>query len=372
MSKPKIVRVVTASYVVPWHLANTLKRMPIDFDVTVVGQDVSVNQHDYADVDWRDIDLNRKVSLFSDIRSLLALCKFFRLHKPDIVHSIMPKAGLLCALAAFICRVPIRVHTFTGQTWANKKFPTRHVLQLFDKIIVALNTTCLTDSASQSEFLHQHHISLGGEPLLVLGKGSLSGVDLGRFAYPLQGAQVDSLRAELGVGADDFVFADMIAAFAQIIHSHPDARLLFVGPDESDGALQTLRAATPALFKRVIEVDRVENHEAYLSISHVLCLPSQREGFGSIVIDAAAAGVPTIGYRIVGLVDSVADGETGILTPVGEVDKFSQAMLTMLEDRKQCQEMGRKARRRVEVHFNADLAYASLKNFYLEQLAALR
>jgi glycosyltransferase involved in cell wall biosynthesis len=381
MPKPKIVRVVTASYVVPWHLSNTLKRMTADFDVTVIGQGVSANMGAYPDVNWVDIDLNRKVSLFSDLRSLWALYKFFRLHKPDAVHSIMPKAGFLCAVAAFICRVPVRLHTFTGQTWATKKFPACQFLRLLDKTVNTLNTVCLTDSASQSDFLYENGISHRGKPLPVLGKGSLSGVEVSRFARSLIDVSSNSLRAKLGIGSDDFVFAyiarksrdkgaiDMISAFARVMDSHPNATLLFVGPDESDGALSSLRAAAPVLFRRVIEIDRVENHEAYLEISHVLCVPSYREGFGSVVIDAAAARVPAIGSRVVGLVDSIEDGETGVLVPAGDTEKFSKAMLSMLSDRERCKQMGLAASRRVEAYFTADFAYASLKAFYLDQLA---
>jgi glycosyltransferase involved in cell wall biosynthesis len=381
MPKPKIVRVVTASYVVPWHLANTLKRMTADFDVTVIGQYVSANRDAYPDVNWVDIDLNRKVSLFSDLRSLWALCKFFRFHKPDAVHSIMPKAGFLCAVAAFICRVPVRSHTFTGQTWATRKFPARQFLRLLDKMVNTLNTVCLTDSASQSDFLYENGISHRGKPLPVLGKGSLSGVEVSRFARLSIDVSSNSLRAKLGIGSDDFVFTyiarksrdkgaiDMISAFARVMDSHPEATLLFVGPDESDGALSSLRAAAPVLFRRVIEIDRVENHEAYLAISHVLCVPSYREGFGSIVIDAAAACVPAIGSRVVGLVDSIEDGETGVLVPAGDTEKFSQAMLSMLSDHERCKQMGLAARRRAEAYFTADFVYASLKAFYLDQLA---
>ena len=99
MPKLKVVRVVTASYVVPWHLANTLRRMPGDFDVTVVGQGVSANKDAYPSVHWLDIDLNRKISVIADLHSLWKLCRFFWAYKPDVVHSIMPKAGLLSALA---------------------------------------------------------------------------------------------------------------------------------------------------------------------------------------------------------------------------------------------------------------------------------
>ena len=381
MPKPKVVRVVTASYVVPWHLANTLKRLPHDFDVTVVGQSVSENRGMYPDVNWVDIDLNRKPSLFADLYSLWVLCRFFQRHRPDIVHSIMPKAGLICALAAFICRVPIRLHTFTGQVWANKKFPARPFYYWLDRIIVALNTACLTDSASQSGFLRRHHISCQGKPLPVLGKGSLSGVDMSRFTGATLAARADSLRAERGIGKNDFVFVyiarksrdkgaiDMIEAFSRVANANPDARLLFIGPDESEGVLASMKTSNPALFGKVIDIGRVDNHEEYLRAAQVLCLPSRREGFGSIVIDAAAAGIPAIGSNIVGLVDSIDDGISGMLVPAGDIDKFVQAMQTMIEDPRRCEQMGMAARNRVEAHFTADMMYALLKDYYQAQLA---
>lgn len=373
----KVVRVVTAAYVVPWHLANTLRRMPGDFDVTVVGQGVSSNKDLYPDVVWVDIDLNRKTSVIADLYSLWALCRFFRIHKPDIVHSIMPKAGFLSALAGFICRVPIRLHTFTGQIWANRKPVPRFFLYLLDKTINALNTACLADSPSQARFLQQHNISYHGNPLPVLGRGSLSGVDISRFESPGNETRAEQLRVRLGIDKRDFVFAfvarksrdkgaiDMVMAFSRVVNSHPEGRLLFVGPDESDGELLQLKSTTPALFKNVIDIDRVDHHELYLSISDTLCLPSYREGFGSIVIDAAAAGVPTIGSRIVGLVDSIEDGKTGILFPAGDIDKLVQAMVLMMENPRHCKEMGAVARRRVETYFTADKMYVSLKDFYL-------
>jgi glycosyltransferase involved in cell wall biosynthesis len=379
--KSKVVRVVTASYVVPWHLGNTLRRITNDFEVTVVGQDVSSNEGAYPGVQWMDIDLNRKVSIFADIRSLWALCRFLRACKPDIVHSIMPKAGLLSALAGFICRVPIRLHTFTGQTWVNRKPLPRFFLYVLDRIINALNTVCLTDSPSQSAFLFRHNISNHGEPLPTLGKGSLSGVEITHVESSKRDADRKRLRAELGIRNEDFVYAfiarksrdkgaiDMLAAFSRVRTAHPDAKLLFVGPDESVGELVALKSAHPPLFTNVIDIGLAKNHGLYLSISDVLCLPSYREGFGSIVIDAAAAGLPGIGSDIVGLVDSIDDGKTGILIPAGNIDRLAQAMQLVLENPAYCKALGVVARRRAEENFSADKMYALLKDFYFSLLA---
>ena len=88
--KLKVVRVVTASYVVPWHMANTLTRMSEDFEVCVVGQGVSSCQEAFPDVKWVDINIDRKLNPVTDLLAFIDLCRFLLIYKPDIVHSIMP------------------------------------------------------------------------------------------------------------------------------------------------------------------------------------------------------------------------------------------------------------------------------------------
>lgn len=376
--KLKVVRVVTTSYVVPWHLANTLERMPADFEVCVIGQGVSACRDSYPDVRWVDIDLNRRIKLVSDLLALFALCRFFISYKPDIVHSIMPKAGLLTAVAGFICRVPIRIHTFTGQVWATKTGPAGLFYYWLDRVINSLNTMCLTDSPSQSVFLHAHKVSNAGKALPVLSKGSLSGVAVARFNLPVLIEQAGHLRKQLGLNETNFVFAfiarktrdkgvvDVLKAFAAVTRIHPNARLLFVGPDESEGMINGLSKSDPELFNNVLDVGQVVNHELYLAISDVLCLPSYREGFGTIVIDAAALGVPAIGSNIPGLVDSIEDGHTGILFPAGNVDALAGIMANFLENPGKYEKMRLSAKARVDEFFTADLLYDTLKTLYLE------
>jgi glycosyltransferase involved in cell wall biosynthesis len=376
--KIKVVRVVTASVVVPWHLENTLKRLPADFETCVVGQDVSAHQNAYPSVKFVDININRKLSILDDWRALILLCRFFLEYKPDIVHSIMHKAALLAALAGFICRVPVRINTFTSQYWATKRGLPRVVYYVSDWIVNALNTICLTDSPSQSEFLREHNISIGRAPLPVLVRGSLSGVDLERFDPRKLSAAADRLRTEIGLRKENFVFVflarkerdkgaiDLLVAFSSVSKAHPNARLLFVGPDESHGQIDAMRKSNPDIFDNVIDIDRaVDNREDYFAVSDVLCLPSYKEGFGSVVIEAAALGIPTIGSNIPGLVDSIEDGETGVLFPAGDVEALTKTMLNFVANPEKSRNMQLSARKRVEKYFSADLMYQALKDVYL-------
>jgi len=375
--KIRIVRVVTASYVVPWHLENTLKRLPGDFEVCVIGEGVSRYREAYPDVKWVDIDIKRKLSPVFDFLALLRLCHFFLTYKPDIAHSIMHKAALLTAVAGFICRVPIRINTFTGQYWATKQGLPRALYYASDWLTNALDNICLTDSPSQSEFLLQQKISKNGKPLPVLLKGSLSGVDMERFDPQKLSMQARHFRKELGLDSTHFIFLylarktadkgalDILKAFEAVSQTNEKARLLFVGPDESDGEINQLCDNRPGIFSQVINIDRsVSNRELYLAVSDVLCLPSYKEGFGSIVVEAAALGVPTIGTRIPGLVDSVEDGKTGILFPVGDVDALAETMMHFMSNREEYAHMQEASVKRVQSYFTADLIYDALKSLY--------
>ncbi len=378
MKKLKIVRVITASYVVPWHLHNTLNRISADFQVCVIGQEVSNNQAAYPNVKFVDIDINRKTSLFADGLALFQLCRFLLSYKPDIIHSVMPKAGLLSALAGFICRVPVRLHTFTGQTWVAKAGYSRHFYYWIDRLINALNTACLTDSFSQSTFLQEHGITDVGKPLSVLSQGSLSGVDVSKFDLSRIKNEVQDLRIKLAIDDRHFVFAyiarktqakgahDMLEAFSRIVPDFPHAKLLFVGPDE-DGEIAKLHTTIPDLFTNVIDVGHVTNHEVYLAFTDVLCLPSYREGFGSIIIDAAAMGVPAIGSRIPGLTDSITDLQTGLLFSAGNVAELTGIMTRFINDSELRDVLGRRAKERVDEFFTADKLYEALKQYYFEQ-----
>lgn len=370
--KLKVVRVVTASYVVPWHLANTLKRMPADFEVYVVGQGVSVHRDTYPGVIWIDLDLERKASPWADLTALLSLWRILRAIRPDIVHSIMPKAGLLAAIAGFLCRVPVRMHTFTGQVWATRRGVVRWLYRSVDRLIVGLNTLCMTDSPSQSEFLAGQGIPSSGRPLPVLSRGSLSGVDIARF-HP--DAQVRArVREELGIPSAAVVFLylgrlnrdkgilDLAAAFATLQDS--DAHLILAGPDE--GVLPEALARLADCRDRVHVTGFVQQPEFMFMAADVFCLPSYREGFGSVVIEAAACGIPAIGTRIPGLVDAIEDGVTGMLCPLGDVQALAACMEGMLQAPERNREMGEQARCRAARLFSADVLYGALKDRYLD------
>jgi glycosyltransferase involved in cell wall biosynthesis len=310
------------------------------------------------------IPIERRISPLSDLLALARLVSLFREQRFDLVHSITPKAGLLAMTAAWLARVPARLHTFTGQVWVTRTGPARALLRFMDSLIARYATHVLVDSRSQRDFLIAQRI-VSAAKSDVLANGSICGVDGRRFRP--DGEARARVRTELGAAGGDVVFLfvgrlakdkgvpDLVAAFARVAERHPATRLVLVGPDEE----RLGRAA-----ERVHWVGGTDRVEDYMAAADVFCLPSHREGFGQVALEAAASGLPVIASRIYGLTDAVADGETGLLHPPGDIETLVQLMEKLLRQPDLRQRLGNVGRSRALGDFSADRVSQALLDCY--------
>jgi glycosyltransferase involved in cell wall biosynthesis len=309
-----------------------------------------------------NLPIERNINLFSDLWALLLLISIFYKNRFSLVHSVSPKAGLLASIAAWISRVPTRLHTFTGQVWMTKKGVSRWFLKLLDKIIVRLNTNILVDSFSQQDFLIKEGV-LSQDLSIVLGSGSISGVDINRFQYSK--IHRNLIRKQLNIKDDCLVFLfvgrlkkekgvfELVEAFKNISEHHDNVALLIVGPDE-EGLKKELILCLEICKELIRFVDFTKTPEKYMAASDIFVLPSYREGFGSVIIEAASCGLPSIGSNIYGLNDAIKAGETGLLVSVRSSKSLEGAMLELVNDDKLRNEMGLNARKRAIDHFSQD------------------
>ena len=249
-----------------------------------------------------NLPVERNINLFSDLRALLKLISIFYKNRFSLVHSVSPKAGLLTSIAAWIVRVPSRFHTFTGQVWLTKKGVNRCFLKFLDKIIVALNTDILVDSFSQQDFLIKEHVLSKGSSV-VFGRGSISGVDVDQF----QPSKIyrNLIRKQLKIKDDCVIFLflgrlkkekgvfELVEAFKNVSEKHDNCVLLVVGPDE-EGLKQELTLFLETCNRLVRFVDFTKTPEKYMAASDIFVMPSYREGFGSVIIEAGSCGVPSL------------------------------------------------------------------------------
>ncbi len=377
----RIARVSTVPYFVATQLAGQIEYLSATgaHVVVITSKGSELERLSSENVSIESIEIARSISLLKDVLALFHLFRCFRRNRFDIVHSTTPKAGLLCVIAGVLARIPVRLHTFTGQPWVSFAGPMRLVARLADWIIGRLATRCYADSESQRVFL----VAQGVVPVTkigVIGKGSLAGVDLQRFdPAKWSDGEMIALRRELrlsekgrvilfvGRVTRDKGIGELLEAFDLLLKSGYDVDLLLVGPldDERGGAFEF----SAAQMRRVKHVGYTDCPERYMAIAEFLCLPSYREGFGTVVIEAAAMGVPTVGTRIYGLTDAVVDGLTGMLVPPQDVSALTDAMRAMLDQPERlATRMGQAAQARCMEHFDAGKINALLGEEYARLL----
>ena len=379
MKQKKTCFVVTTPFTVNGFLINHLSELAKLYEVTLC---INLDQYalsfnlDTSNLKIIHVPLERKISPWSDIKAWWALFRIFSQYRFDSVHSITPKAGLLGMFSAFFARVPFRFHTFTGQIWVNQSGFKRFIFKHVDWLIARFSTFVFADSASQIRFLVEEGVCKSSK-ISMLGAGSISGVDLSRFQPdPRIRAK---LREELAVSEDDCVFLfvgrlcrdkglfDLLAAFSKIRAERQKAILWIVGPDE-EGIIGQVKARSAELYGAVKWIGPTFSPEHYMSAADVLLLPSYREGFGSVIIEAAACQLPTIAYRIDGVVDAVVDGKTGLLVSLGNVEELEMQMELLLNNPALRNSLGTSARDRACCDFSSMTVTRAWLDFYASTL----
>lgn len=378
INKYRIIKIVTSSNAFLWHISSTLDHLSDKYEIYIIGNDLEKYKNQFKDVRFININIKRKPAPFRDLVSLICLIYYFIKIKPMLVHSIMPKSGLLTAISGFIARVPIRLHTFTGQVWYTRKGFSRYILKSLDKLIIMLNTECLADSLSQAKYIDSEVMKNRGKELKVINHGSICGINLDQVTKVLQGinsSKLQDIRDKYNINKSDFVFCymarktkdkgaiDIIDAFNRVKKQAKNKliKLLYIGPYEENINLSLRQAFS---FNQIIDIGLVKNPLDYLSISNVFCLPSYREGFGNVIIDAAALGIPSIGYDIIGLKDSIVNEKTGITCPVGNIEMFSKLMLKIMVDDKFRIKLANQSKINAHENFNAKDLSQGYEKFY--------
>ncbi|HSI22296.1 MAG TPA: glycosyltransferase [Methylophilaceae bacterium] len=378
--KKKLLFIATTPFAVNAFLRTHLLALSDEYQVilcvNLLVYPISEDLHEKINIEH--VDIVRKISPIKDLHALYQLLRIFLRTRPEAVHSITPKAGLLAMLAASLAGVPHRFHTFTGQVWATKKGLGRWLLKILDRLIAISATQVFADSASQCRLLETEKIVGKGE-VSVLGPGSISGVDIKRFRPNSEIRNTERHIAGtlpttlvflfLGRLAKDKGVFDLLHAYSSVATQHPQVELWVVGPDDEHllAELQTLGAKGQG---RIRWCESTTQPERFMAAADVLVLPSYREGFGSVVIEAAACAIPALAYRIDGIVDAVMDNKTGLLVPVGNVGALASAMLQLCEDRDLLQRLGEQACARAIHDFASNSVTAAWAELYHTQLHA--
>ena len=318
-----------------------------------------------------DVSMERHISIVRDMVSLVRLTALFMREKPYVVHSITPKAGLLCMMAAYFTRVPIRIHTFTGLVWPTAKGVTRRIIMFTDWLTCRCATHVVPEGQGVLNDLKNGGITK--KPMKVLGYGNVRGIDLHRFD-PKRFERKSSPNHTftfLFVGriVSDKGINELVEAFTKLHQTSPKTRLLLVGSYEEHLdpiKEQTKRAITE--HPAIIAPGEKLGDDLLTEYVNADCLvmPSYREGFPNTVLEAGAMGLPSIVTDINGSREIITNGENGLIVPSHDVKALYNAMERMLEDTNLRSSMQEKARKMIASRFEKTFVQDCQISFYKE------
>ena len=321
------------------------------------------------------VPMARGIELFADFIAFCRIWQLIRRLRPDIVEFSTPKAGLLGNIAAWIRRVPVRVYFLRGLRLETATGLMRIVLLWSEKIAAACAHVVVANSRSLGNRAHELGISNGNKTMM-LGEGSSNGVDAVRFS-----PGSSSVRDELAIPAKAQVIGfvgrlttdkgvpELLEAFVKVLRHRRECCLLLVG---------WFDAAADALGRGLRE--RIEGHPQIVCTGYVadaapyyramdlMVLPSWREGFPNVVLEAAASGVPVIATTCTGSCDAVVPEVTGVLVAPGNPDAIAEAALRLLGDDQLRGRMAGAARKWAVEHFDEQHVLAMTVQFYQELL----
>ncbi|MBR6883476.1 MAG: glycosyltransferase family 4 protein [Bacteroidales bacterium] len=323
------------------------------------------------------VPMQRKIAPLRDLVSLFRLIAVFRKERPDMVHSITPKAGLLSMMAARVTRVPVRVHTFTGLVFPYAKGVKRPLLWFTDHLTAACATHVIPEGEGVKNDLLSHKVT--HKSLKVLGNGNMRGVDLTyyqRTADVLEKAS--ALRRRFGISGSDFVFLfvgrldhdkgidELLHAFNRLRNEGAVAHLLLAGAEDPDGkplleSTRQLMAVSPGVH---VSDGWLEDVRPWYAAADALVHPSYREGFPNVVIEAGAMELASIVTDINGSREIIHEDENGVIIRSHDEMALYEAMKAFLQNPDKVYRMASLARAQVADRYEQSYVRQCLKIFY--------
>lgn len=325
-------------------------------------------------VQTHHVPMVRGINPFVDLCSIFGMVSLLLKIKPDVVHSYTPKAGLVSMLSAWICRVPVRVHTFTGLIFPTQTGLKQRLLIWIDRLICSCATRVVPEGQGVRANLRLYRIT--DKPLNVIGHGNIAGVDTDYFRPDREDVQEAAkvLRDRMSGSRFAFCFVgrlnrdkgirELVQAFSRL---PKDVSLLLVGGDDPVASIDDETRKLIRASANIHSLGFLRDIRPALAASDVLVLASYREGFPNAVLQAGAMWLPVIATDISGSNEAITAGLNGWLVPPADIDALYVAMDSALAlPKESLLAMGQRARQRIAERFERTEHWKRMQRFYQE------
>jgi glycosyltransferase involved in cell wall biosynthesis len=304
-------------------------------------------------VEFIELPIRRKITPFADLVSLFRLYRLFKQKRFDLVHTQMPKATLLGALAGWMAGIPV---VNTGRPLFREMTPgmKRRFFILIEKLAARFTNLILLENPMDEKI----YLELGIAPkskLFIQGNG----IDLSRFnpeKIPRQ--EIEKLRRELGIPESARVlgivaryvlekgYPELFTAFKELLKKYPDLFLLAATlqlPSDTGTVPWDLPAKMGIAQNTLLLKNRSDMERLYL-LMDIFVLPTHRDCFPRSMVEAAAMARPIVASDITGCRVLVQNEKTGLLVPPKNPEALARAIERLLQNPALAKAMGANAR----------------------------
>lgn len=368
MKKIKLFKITNSAYFQVRQLEGQIKFFSQYFDVTAIAP-LGENWDDLVQQGGRciPIKMSREISPISDMLTLIKLVKIFVKEKPTIVHTHTPKAGLLGMIAAWVARVPIRMHTVTGFPLMTAKGVKKILLRFTEKVTYACATNIYPNSPKMCNKILEMNL-VRASKLQVIGNGSSNGIDT--TYYSRDKVSPIPSRFEFTFGFVGRIFYEkgineLISAFVRLQKVYPNIGLRLIGFMEEK--LYPVEQWVKDEINTNSHIDFFgfqKDVRPFLLGCNAFVFPSYREGFPNVVMQGGALGLPQIVSDINGCNEIIIQNQNGIIIPPKDVEALYNAMKFFLENPAEITRMSNNARKMITDRYERTKIWELMLNEY--------
>ncbi|HEV2131543.1 MAG TPA: glycosyltransferase family 4 protein [Longimicrobiaceae bacterium] len=329
------------------------------------------------------VEMLRRISPLRDLAAVARIVRVIRRTRPEIVHAHTPKGGLLWMIAAALARTPVRIYHIRGLPLMGATGARRRLLRATEQVACRLAHQVYCVSHSVREVAISEGICPPEKVKVLLG-GSGNGVDAGGRYDPARldpGTRLETRRrlripenavvlGFVGRIVRDKGIVELATAWRTLRERHPQLHLLLVGPFEPQDPVPAETEAMLRSDPRVHLTGMDWETPPFYAAMDVVVLPTYREGFPNVPLEAAAMQLPVVATCIPGCVDAVQDGVTGTLVPPRDAAALEAALQRHIEDAELRRRYGRAGRERVLREFRQEAIWEALYQEYRRLLRA--
>jgi glycosyltransferase involved in cell wall biosynthesis len=338
VKKIKILHVVNIPFVIPYFLGDQINYFNDNgYEVHIAcSQDKNIFYYSQRwNFKFLSLDITRNFSIVKDLKSLIILILYIKNNKIDIVVGHTPKGALLASISSFLNQTRKRIYFRHGLMYETSFGIKRQVLILIEKFTSILVNEVICVSKSVLEKSAELNLS-NPNKISIISSGTCNGVDT-EFKFnksKLDKIQIEQTRKKLNVSSDNTIVGFvgriskdkginvLVDAWIKLLNTnlYNNITLVLCGPYDSRDPIDVRTRDIIKNEETIIHVGEVENTEYYYNIFDIFVLPSYREGFPTVVLEASSMMLPIITTKSTGCIDSIIENETGIFSEINSTN----------------------------------------------------